>query len=121
MKIYAFVAKIKIFSNLRFMKNITCNVSKIENIIPSDLRFMNGSTAHLVVVAEDSGVPPRRASVPVVVRSMVVVSAVVVVVVVVLVVFVVVVDNNSFISINIIPDLPSQLPPLELTTRPQTS
>ena len=30
---------------------------------------MNGSTAHLVVVAEDSGVPPRRASVPVVVRS----------------------------------------------------
>ena len=38
-------------------------------IISSDLRFMNGSTAHLVVVAEDSGVPPRRASVPVVVRS----------------------------------------------------
>ena len=31
---------------------------------------MNGSTAHLVVVAEDSGVPPRRASVPVVVRSL---------------------------------------------------
>ena len=33
-----------------------------------DLRHMNGTEAHIVVVAEDSGVPPRRASVPVVVR-----------------------------------------------------
>ena len=38
------------------------------DIVISDLRYLNGSSAHLVVVAEDSGVPPRRASVPVVVR-----------------------------------------------------
>ena len=55
---------------------------------------------------------------------LVVLAAAVVVVVVLAVVVVdvvVFVDNNSFISINIIPDLPSQLLPLELTTRPQTS
>ena len=33
-----------------------------------DLGHLNGTEAHIVVVAEDSGVPPRRASVPVVVR-----------------------------------------------------
>ena len=31
------------------------------------MKFMNGTEAHIVVVAEDSGIPPRRASVPVVV------------------------------------------------------
>ena len=32
-----------------------------------DMKYMNGTEAHIVVVAEDSGIPPRRASVPVVV------------------------------------------------------
>ena len=34
----------------------------------NNLKRINGTEAHIVVVAEDSGVPPRRASVPVVVR-----------------------------------------------------
>ena len=38
------------------------------DIFISDISYMTGTDAHLVVVAEDSGVPPRRASVPVVVR-----------------------------------------------------
>ena len=33
-----------------------------------DMSYMNGTEAHIVVVAEDSGIPPRRASVPVVVK-----------------------------------------------------
>ena len=33
-----------------------------------DMNYMNGTEAHIVVVAEDSGIPPRRASVPVVVK-----------------------------------------------------
>ena len=31
-------------------------------------RYLNSSEAHIVVVAEDSGIPPRRASVPVVIK-----------------------------------------------------
>ena len=34
----------------------------------SDLTFLTGPEAHIVVTAEDSGSPPRRASVPVLVR-----------------------------------------------------
>ena len=33
-----------------------------------DMNYMNGTDAHIVVTAEDSGIPPRRASVPVVVK-----------------------------------------------------
>jgi len=38
------------------------------DIVIRNLNFMNGTDAHIVVVAEDSGIPPRRASVPVVVK-----------------------------------------------------
>ena len=38
------------------------------DIVIRNLKFMNGTDAHIVVVAEDSGIPPRRASVPVVVK-----------------------------------------------------
>ena len=44
-----------------------CGVSERGEIFIKDLGRLQGSTAHLVVVAEDSGSPPRRASVPVVV------------------------------------------------------
>ena len=36
--------------------------------ILNNFSHLNSSVAHIVVVAEDSGQPPRRASVPVVVR-----------------------------------------------------
>ena len=43
-------------------------VTSAGDIIIRDLGHMNGTAAHLVITAEDSGIPPRRASVPVTVH-----------------------------------------------------
>ena len=43
-------------------------ISNKGEIMIRDMNYMNGTEAHIVVVAEDSGIPPRRASVPVVVK-----------------------------------------------------
>ncbi|XP_037076459.1 protocadherin-like wing polarity protein stan [Pollicipes pollicipes] len=44
------------------------SVSKEGDLVIRDLSVLNSSVAHLVAVARDSGVPPRRSSVPVTVR-----------------------------------------------------
>ena len=43
-------------------------ITEAGELFLSDLTFLTGPEAHIVVTAEDSGSPPRRASVPVLVR-----------------------------------------------------